>query len=410
LLENGGALLRIEQERPLLTSVMYYAFVVLIALGWRWHSFAYPAYLGYDEAIYQQDAATLGEQGVAGFREVIAQWPTDKNLRVGPPPFRPLWLYSATLGCRILGGYSTHNLVLVSAFFGFATIVVGAMLARRWFGLIEASAISLLLIVSPLADAMSRRGLQDTCFAFVVALCVLLLDRYWRSGKAVDLTAFGCALLAAFLTKESTLFLYPAFGAALFFHAREVPWHERRAVLAAFAIGPVLALLVLLWFAGGWDPLANAYAAYADIPRNDYAARFQQGPWFRYLVDLLLLSPLTLLLALIGATTLHRASPIGAKLACAYLVAGLATLSMMPTLNARFVLGLDVFLRMAAVVGIVELCRRLGTGVRARSAAIALVLLVAVSDVVQFNRIFANGGVYDPVTAELVKANRLAPR
>lgn len=399
----------IEQDRPWLASAIYYALVLVAALTWRWYSFAYPTHLGYDEAIYQRYAQTLGEQGLSGFREVIAIWPTDGYLRVGPPPFRPFWILSSMFGCKLLGGYSTQHIVLVAALFGFATILTGAVLARRWFGFAQGLAISLLLVVSPLADAMSRRGLQDTCFAFMLVLCALLLDRCWRSGKSSDVAALFTALVAGFLTKESMLFFYPAFAAACLIYASDIPWRERRGAIAAFAAAPVVALLVLLWFAGGWDALSKAYATYADIPRNPYAAQFQRGPWFRYLVDFMLLSPLTMMLAPVGAASLSRASSAGAKLACAYALVGIAGLSLLPTFNARFALGLDAFLRMLAMVGVVHLSARMGTESRARAAAIALVMLIAASDVTQFNRIFVTGDVYDPVTAELTRANAMAP-
>jgi hypothetical protein len=75
-------------------------------------------------------------------------------------------------------------------------------------------------------------------------------------------------------------------------------------------------------------------------------------------------------------------------------------------LNVRFVLFLDPLLRVFAAQGAAALFGRVRGSPRARCAAAGLLLLVLVSaDVAQRHRLYVTGRVYDPVTAELLRAN-----
>jgi hypothetical protein len=75
-------------------------------------------------------------------------------------------------------------------------------------------------------------------------------------------------------------------------------------------------------------------------------------------------------------------------------------------MNVRFVLFDDVLLRALEAAGIFALAGKLG-GRRSTLVAALLLLGALASDIWQYQRIFVQAGVYDPVTAELVHADGL---
>jgi hypothetical protein len=133
------------------------------------------------------------------------------------------------------------------------------------------------------------------------------------------------------------------------------------------------------------------------------------GPWFRYLADYLILSPLVFLLA--AGFFFHRLAS-GARddalsyfmLLAVFLLAAFGLFAK----NIRYVMLADMPLRLFAVMMLVELCGRFFPGKADRITA-ALVLALAVSDYIAFRGIFVEGGVYDPVSFHLLRALRFIP-
>jgi len=72
-----------------------------------------------------------------------------------------------------------------------------------------------------------------------------------------------------------------------------------RELVVAMIIGPLFGVVVLIFVAGGIDTLFHCYQL--SVGKNftlRYAVLTGDGPWHRYLVDLLLVSPIVLILAL----------------------------------------------------------------------------------------------------------------
>ena len=363
---------------------------LLLVAVWRVWSFQAPAQPGYDESVYLHYVEVFSQQGFGGLRETIRQARDDAWLKVGPPPFRVLHVVTASALSRGLGGPSISHLALVSALFALATRLLG---------------------FSPLATALARRALQDSFFAFLVVLAVYALHRCLRGGALRDRTGLTLALLACFLTKESTLLLYPAL--LLIALWRPEGLRASVALLPCFALAPLLALTVQAACSGGVTELAAAYRAYvtqqSQIP---YAQQFQSGPWFRYLLDWLMLTPVTLLLAMAGLlrTDVPASQRAAHRLCAILLVVGLGVFGALSMLNARFILPLELPLVALAVLGLRGIAERAVARPSYRALATAVLLVLALSaEVRSFVVLFDRAGLYDPVTAQLAKAWRLIP-
>jgi hypothetical protein len=386
------------------------ALVLLAALCWHFYSYTPFVSLGFDESVYRLYVQTFEKSGVQGIRAVIQAWPTDEQLSKGPLPYRFLFILLGSWADNLLGGETSANLAKMSLAFGIGTILVTALLIGRWFGTTTGLLTAALMVFSPLATALSHRALQDTSMAFLMLTSIFFYDRYWREGAHHDLLLFGAALSACFLTKESALFLYPSFFLAACYHAQNTDWRSRIFILAPLAFAPALAFGIICWLSGDIETCLNTYRIYIAMQRTiPYTLQYQAGPWFRYLVDFMLLSPATFLLALIGVAgqSADFQSAKAKYTALIYLLSALTVFSLLPLMNIRLVLFLDVFVRLFAVLGIYTLCKQLPLKQHLSIYIGVMVATVIAIDVIQFNSIFEVSKVYDPVTAELIRGNGL---
>src|SRR5207302_2935790 len=126
--------------------------------------------------------------------------------------------------------------------------------------------------------------------------------RNWRW-----LVAYIVALALLVLTKENSFFVWIALIALLIANR----WLQfgtltRELVIATF-LGPLLGVVVLIFLAGGIDVFIQSYQL--SVGKNfqlHYAILTGDGPWYRYLVDLLLVSPIVLILTLGTVFRLNR--------------------------------------------------------------------------------------------------------
>lgn len=362
---------------------------------------------GFDEHVYGTYVRILNERGVEGLRAVAADWPRDSRLNQGPMPFRLTYVAAGAMACRTLGGDTLENLATVSRVFGILTVIAAAWLLGRWLAPGPAFVGSLLIAMSPLLMGLSRRALQDTCMAFWVVLAMVLFDLAWRERGWRTPLWLAIALTLGWLTKESMAFVYLVFAALAVYYGWSYGWRGRWGVLLAFVVPPLVFGGVCAWLAGGAGRMVETFAFYRQqqslIP---YARDFQQGAWYRYLVDFLLISPLTLVLAILGLSRSGRPLAEGRIApAAVILVAGLAVFSCLPLLNLRIVAFLDIPLRILATVGLCAVAQRLAalSGVRRELVLIVLAAGVVLVDVGQFTRLFVGANLYDPVTAELIR-------
>ncbi|MHB8416475.1 MAG: ArnT family glycosyltransferase [Myxococcales bacterium] len=395
-------------------------------LFWRGHGAPLG---GFDERLYVTFARTFEQGGLPALRGLLARYPTDPTLSQGPLPLRLLWVSTIGFACHLAGRCDAAVLAWVSWLAGLATVPLAWRLFRRWLPPAPAFVGGLLVAVSPLATHLSQRALQDSFFTFWVVASVFFLERLRDGDRLADRLALALCAFAGLLTKESMALLLPllALGAG-------GPGRRRLWTFAALALAAVAAFAVLAAAAGGIPALVHVYREYDRIAAQEpYTVAAQRGPWFRYLVDLLLISPTTLLFALAGlllGVSLRSAQSFGpggrlrrqpraplrflgalwgrldavlrsgVSRAALFGFGGLAVFSALPVLSVRYVLFADVFLRALAAAGAFALAAR----GRRPLLALNVGLLLAV-EVVQFQRLFDAGAIYDPVTAELVRAN-----
>ncbi|MFN2541819.1 MAG: phospholipid carrier-dependent glycosyltransferase [Chthoniobacterales bacterium] len=260
--------------------------------------------VGFDEGLYREYVNALIRHGITAYPDIFDRYIDVQKKLPGSilPPARFLYIFTAYLWHALFGGEALLALHQVAAFFSVLTLAVATACAWRMRGSHWALGIAALMAVSPTQLHMSQHALVDGFFAFWALLVLWLL---WENLRAPRnwrwLVAYVLALGLLVLTKENSFFVWVAILALLVTNRWLQFGTVTRELLVATILGPLLGAVVLIFLAGGIEFLFQSYQL--SVGKNfqlRYAILTGDGPWYRYIVDLVLVSPVILLLA-IGA-------------------------------------------------------------------------------------------------------------
>ncbi|MGV8041247.1 MAG: glycosyltransferase family 39 protein [Thermoanaerobaculaceae bacterium] len=367
-----------------------------------------------DEGVYLRYVQELDERGLGALPDLHARFVADRRLSAFPPPTRAGYLLLALAWCTLFGT-SFGALSALSACCHVATTATTFLLARRHLDGWGSALLTWLVGCSPLWLALGRRALTD-------APALLLASLAWWSFLAVlrrpasipARLAFVFATAASLSVKElSVLLLVPL--AVVF------AWERMRgrtslplATLGWLLAAPLaLAGVIGVVAAGGPDQVMEVARIVLASPADSAFVRaFCGGPWYRHVVDLLLVSPLTTLIGLGGVLTVAvRAVRSGEQnLPAAAAILIVVTLAEFAPLikNVRYVALLDLPLRLLALGVLSDLAGGLGERWR-RPALVAGVAVLVAADLVSFFELFVAGGIYDPTSFNLLAARQMIP-
>jgi len=223
------------------------------------------------------------------------------------------------------------------------TLVLTPVFIWRIRGSTWATAIGALMAFAPTQLHMSQHALVDGFFTFWAMLVLWLFWENLQSAQTITslpspqsspsargsreaigdgeikgvpanwpwLIGYVAALALLLLTKENSVFVWISLVALLIANR----WFQfgtvTRELVIATILGPLLGVVVLIFLAGGFAELFHTYQL--SVSKNlhlRYAVLTGDGPWYRYLVDLLLVSPIVLILALGAVFNLTRAKKV----------------------------------------------------------------------------------------------------
>jgi hypothetical protein len=352
--------------------------------------------VGADEGTYLRYASRIARDGLAALPSLTREHLEDPLTRAtAPSPLRLAVVLPDALAVRLLGD-AYPSLQRISLLALLALLVVAFVGFRRAAGAPVATAVALLLAVSPLQLGMARRALGDSLNTTLWTVSIFSYVEALASDRRRGWLAVAAAFAVTLLAKESNLALLPI---ALVLLAVDAATRRRAPSLLALACSTVLpfalATMATLLAAGGpATALESLLVTVRQASDNPYAIRFGSGPWYRYVVDFLLLSPWTLLLYVVWLGMLARTRRVDRRLLPWALLPILYLAALSP--SARFVrwtMPLDVPIRLGTVLAIGGLLR--GRLAPARVLAIGLVMLV---DVRSFLTLFVTADIYDPTS------------
>jgi 4-amino-4-deoxy-L-arabinose transferase-like glycosyltransferase len=257
--------------------------------------------VGFDESLYTEYVHKLATLGLSAYPLIVQDYVErqERLQRSILSPLRFLYIYSGYLWLLSFGTDPLLALKSVASLFSVLTLFVSIAFVWRLKGKAWALAIGALMCVAPTQIHMSQHALVDGFFTFWALLCLwlfwenMLAPRDWRW-----LVAYIVGLALLVLTKENSFFVWIALVALLVANHWLRFGTVTRELVIATVLGPLLGGVILVLLAGGLSQTIHTY--HYSLAKNyqlHYAILTGDGPWYRYLVDLLLVSPIVLILA-----------------------------------------------------------------------------------------------------------------
>jgi dolichyl-phosphate-mannose-protein mannosyltransferase len=370
-----------------------------------------PAYtsLGFDEGLYRSYLTALIQGGLSSYPDVAEDYVNlqaqlDKAIL---PPVRFLYIFTAYVWHSCLGTEALASLSEVASLFSILTLILSGVFAYRLAGPPASLAVTALMSVAPTQIHMSQHALIDGFFAFWALLCLWLL---WENLRAPDnwrlLAAFGVALALLVLTKENSFFVWCALVALIIANRWLHFGTVRRELLLATIAGPLLGVVILVFLAGGLDNLIAIYRLLVSkASQMPYAILTGDGPWHRYLVDLMLVSPLIILFALGAVFRLDRTKKPELYLSIFVAASYLVMCNIKYGMNLRYANMWDMPLRMLAFNQLAAFAR---FAQRGRMFVLGgAVLVVCTVEFYQYIVLAVHYPLYELITPHLLRALRI---
>lgn len=264
-----------------------------------------------DERVY----STYAEKWTPGLnhRRFIAAFLGKSDLEIPPTRYGFFAVCAAVRRLKIPAYQSVTWVAAVS----------GAIATPIAYGLTHSLPASFLVTLSPLSLLLGRRALQDTFAALLVlvALLAVHLQNVWLLGAAVLLST---------ATREALVLYIPAL--LLAWGLRTGHWVTGGLAVTAGTLGAIGG-----YYALGGRQLVEVFRKLKQP--TDYVRRLQSGAPHRVLVDLLLVSPVTT----VGAIVAANWAPWWLS---GFVGLGLVTHAFITPKNVRFLLVLDLGARM----------------------------------------------------------------
>lgn len=392
----------------------------------RWMPTAKFRRAGFDEVLYASYIRSIEGVGLMNYDAIATHYierQRDPAIKTELPPTRFLYIFTGWLWKRAQfgdapalnlnepGSYDRDPYYLslrhVSALFSTLLMLCSGLAAWRWRGPWFGVGVMALMACAPLQIHTSQHAMIDSFFAFWAGLTLWLVWENLQAPRHAGwLTALGLSLLCMVLTKENAFFVYFALSGLLLL-SRWTGFGKLTPTLAAvFVIAPLLGLVILVNLAGGPSNFIETYRLLVTKAQHlDYAIITGDGPWYRYLVDMLVMSPLILLLTVAAAFNLPREDRV-----CHYLL-GFIALSYLVMCNVRYGMNLryttiwDFPMRVLVVTALPALATRWCAPAR-YFVPVAIAALCAY-DVYEYWLFFVNHPLYELVPDEMLEVVRI---
>ena len=389
--------------------IIAFLLITGVGVGLRIYPSAGFTRVGYDESLYRRYVDDLSTHGLTSYPDFAEYYVERQQQLPGAilPPTRFLYIYSAYVWRSATGEDSLTSLHHTSCLFSILLLIASMGFAWRLGGVGMALGVGALMACAPTQIHMGQHALIDGFFAFWATLTVWF---FWESLRSPGMLRWAAAYALAFalmvMTKENAAFA--ALGILALLSANH--WLKFGKVTPSLLLltiaGPLLGFVLLVALCGGLGTFIRTYqllTAKASI--LPYAIATGDGPWYRYLVDLLLVSPLVFLLAWGWLFRVTRDRTPECYLLVFIAATYLAMCNVKYGMNLRYTNMWDMPLRYLALGCVVDLARTLP--IYRLTAIVAAVAALCAFDLRQYYIFFVQGSLYELVTSGLLHALKI---
>ncbi|MGD0337117.1 MAG: glycosyltransferase family 39 protein, partial [Candidatus Omnitrophota bacterium] len=289
-------------------------------------------------------------------------------------------------------------------------LLVSFYFIRKYFSGGFAALFIILLAFSPLNMAMARRALTESMYCLFSVLSLWLFLDYIKEDSNLKRILFVLVFTFTILIKETAALLCIFFTIFLVFRKF---FQKKEVKLKDFLFCSFLPLAIVFILYASLGGLTNTINIMAMIIRsstsNLYAITYGSGPWYRYLIDYLIISPPVTLLGtgfIFHYLCLRRekASDV-IDYFLLFFIFILVAFSFFHK-NIRYVINLDIVFRIFSLLILTEISKQVSKNKYGILLA-GLVIAIALWDITNFSRLFLVHGIYDPVTLKLLRAEQI---
>ncbi len=363
---------------------------------------------GFDEKLYRSYVSVLILHGIGVYPDLARHYVQEQTNLASAilPPTRFFYIGAAYAWHLVWGTGPLKSLSAISSLCSMLLLGLGARFAWRLGGGAVALCVTALMAFAPTQIHMSQHALIDGVFAFWATLSLWLLwENLQRPNRWPWLVAYGGALGVMVLTKENAMFAYLAILALLAANHWLRFGRLTLGLCLATVLGPLLGVVVLMTLCGGLSTTIEIYRLLVSKASVlQYAIVTGDGPWYRYLVDLMVVSPVILVLAIGGIFRLQRTERAGMFL----LLFVVASFSVMANvrygMNLRYTNMWDFPLRYLAVLCLWGIVPRRKT--QALWLSLCIVALCTL-ELRQYDIFFVQNDLYELVPRDLLRAVKM---
>lgn len=381
---------------------------------------------GFDEALYRDNVLMLDRAGILNYPVLCQHYLKDQRdpeSITKLPPTRFVYIGAAWLWKRAFFGdappvrprtpeFTTHDPALVSlhrvaALFSCLWLLVAGVCVWRLLGARVLPGVLALLACSPLSIHLGQHAMIDGVFAFWAMLNLWLLwENLQKPNHPYFLAAYGLGLALMVMTKENSFFVYLALCGLIAVNRWAQFGYVTRRLLMVSVGAPALGVGALVLLAGGIPEFVEIYKLLVSKAQNlTYAIKTGDGPWYRYLVDLLILSPLILCFAIGGVFTQLRNNRAFVFLVAFVGFSYLIMCNIRYGMNLRYASIWELPIRALAAAQVGAVAARFGSR-QMLATTIGIVALCAY-DLRQYLIFFSDGGLYELVTGGLLQVIKI---
>ena len=256
-----------------------------------------------DEAAYMVYVTTIKDQGIQGFRKIVDWYSASEEHRFHPAPTRLGFILPLVLLFKFIPiSYLAVSIFSFSAYVLF--LLISFFYSNKFFGKDIALSFCMLLSASPLMMAMGRTALTDSLTNLLWGASVWLFLDYTRNQQLKSYWALVLVLSWSLLVREITIFLIIFFVLAAFIYKIRYRGSFTLAKIITLVIVPAGVAFCTYYLMLGMDigyclkMIHSIYLTHFKDQANPYATVLSSGPWFRYIIDFMLLAPAVTIFAI----------------------------------------------------------------------------------------------------------------
>ena len=224
------------------------------------------------------------------------------------PPTRCLFVFCAYAWASLFQTDQRSSLEAITATFSIFSFLLAGIFAARMGGRKYGLAVFALMAVAPVELQMAHCALVDGFFAFWALLCFWTLwENLQHPRRTGFLLVYTGAIAAMVMTKENSFFAFVGLSGVLALTKQlRLGTVTRETVLATFA-GAVIGVGLLILLSGGVSMFIETYRLLVTkAEQTGFAYATGGGPWYRYLIDLFLMSPAVMMPTIAAVFNLRR--------------------------------------------------------------------------------------------------------